>query len=49
MALSAAAPESPEIAAPVLAALGDVQFDATSTADVERLAADTEDVIRSWT
>lgn len=36
-------------AAPVLAALGDVQFDAASTADVERLAADTEDVIRSWT
>lgn len=38
-------------AAPVLAALGEVQFDAASTAstaDVDRLAADTEDVIRSW-
>lgn len=35
-------------AAPVLAALGEVQFDATSIADVDRLAADTEDVIRSW-
>ncbi|BBX66746.1 hypothetical protein [Mycolicibacterium psychrotolerans] len=35
-------------AAPVLEALGEVQFDATSAADVDRLAADTEEVIRSW-
>lgn len=36
------------VAAPVLEALGDVQFSAAPTADIDRLGADTEDVIRSW-
>lgn len=35
-------------AAPILEALGDAQFSAASTADIDRLGADTEDVIRSW-
>ena len=48
MQLKAIAASDLAAAAPVLAALGDVQFDAASTADVDRLAADTEDVIRSW-
>ncbi len=48
MQLKAIAASDLASAAPVLAALGDVQFDAASTADVDRLAADTEDVIRSW-
>lgn len=35
-------------AAPVLESLAEVQFDRTSTADLDRLGADTEEVIRSW-
>ncbi len=35
-------------AAPVLEALGDAQFSAAPTADINRLGSDTEDVIRSW-
>ncbi|KRE27865.1 hypothetical protein ASG82_16075 [Mycobacterium sp. Soil538] len=48
MQLKAIAASDLAPAAPVLEALGEVQFDATSAADVDRLAADTEDVIRSW-
>ena len=48
MQLKAIAAEDLAPAAPVLEALGQVQFDATSTRDVERLGADTEEVIRSW-
>jgi hypothetical protein len=48
MHLKAIAAEDLAAAAPVLEALGEVQFDATSTRDVERLGADTEEVIRSW-
>ncbi|TRW86370.1 hypothetical protein FK535_07905 [Mycolicibacterium sp. 018/SC-01/001] len=36
------------VAAPVLEALGEAQFSAAPTADIERLGADTENVIRSW-
>lgn len=35
-------------AAPILEALGDVQFSATPTADIDKLGSDTEDVIRTW-
>ncbi|WP_041781724.1 hypothetical protein [Mycolicibacterium chubuense] len=35
-------------AATVLEALGEAQFDDTSTADVDRLGARTEELIRSW-
>ena len=35
-------------AAPILEALGDAQFSAAPAADVDKLGADTEDVIRSW-
>ncbi|KWX65751.1 hypothetical protein [Mycobacterium sp. NAZ190054] len=35
-------------AAPVLEALGSVQFDRASTADVGRLGDQTEELIRSW-
>lgn len=36
------------VAAPVLEALGDAQFSAAPTADIDTLGADTEGVIRSW-
>lgn len=35
-------------AAPVLSALGDAQFNRASTADVDRLGEQTEEVIRAW-
>jgi len=35
-------------AAPLLSALGDAQFDKSSTADVGRLGDETEELIRSW-
>ena len=35
-------------AAPVLSALGDAQFDDSSTSDVGRLGDQTEELIRSW-
>ena len=35
-------------AAPLLSALGDAQFDTSSTADVGRLGDETEELIHSW-
>lgn len=48
MQLKAIAASDLAPAAPVLEALGDVQFSAAPAADIDRLGADTEDVIRSW-
>lgn len=48
MQLKAIAASDLAAAAPVLESLAEVQFDQTSTADVDRLGEDTEEVIRSW-
>lgn len=48
MQLRAVAASDLADAAPVLSALGDAQFDRSSTADVARLGDETEELIRSW-
>lgn len=48
MQLRAVAASDLAVAAPVLAALGDVQFDGSATADVGVLGDRTEELIRSW-
>jgi hypothetical protein len=48
MQLRAVAAGDLAAAAPVLEALGEVQFDRASTADVGRLGEQTEELIRSW-
>ncbi len=49
MQLRAVAASDLAPAAPVLQALGDAQFDRTSTADVGLLGDQTEELIRTWT
>lgn len=48
MQLRAVAASDLAPAAPVLAALGDAQFDSTSTADVGQLGDETEELVRAW-
>lgn len=48
MQLRAVAAGDLAVAAPVLSALGDAQFDDSTTADVGRLGDQTEELIRSW-